>query len=54
MPQLNPGPWFSILMFSWMVFVILIIPKTLNHTFPNNPTPQMTHTPKTNTWLWPW
>nr|AMB36474.1 ATP synthase F0 subunit 8 [Brachygobius kabiliensis] len=54
MPQLNPSPWFFILTFSWMIFLALAIPKTLNHKFPNNPTPQSTLTPKVNNWTWPW
>nr|YP_009434747.1 ATP synthase F0 subunit 8 [Mugilogobius myxodermus]ATG24547.1 ATP synthase F0 subunit 8 [Mugilogobius myxodermus]BBH37477.1 ATPase subunit 8 [Mugilogobius sp. 'Izumi-Haze'] len=54
MPQLNPSPWFLILLFSWLVFLIIVVPKTMNHTFPNEPTPQSTQTLKTDSWSWPW
>nr|BDB39379.1 ATPase subunit 8 [Tridentiger kuroiwae]BDB39392.1 ATPase subunit 8 [Tridentiger kuroiwae] len=54
MPQLNPSPWFIILVFSWLVFLTIVVPKTLNHTFPNEPTLQSTQTLKTNPWHWPW
>nr|YP_003002343.1 ATP synthase F0 subunit 8 [Gillichthys seta]ACI23023.1 ATP synthase F0 subunit 8 [Gillichthys seta] len=54
MPQLNPAPWFAILVFSWLVFLTIIVPKTLNHIFPNEPSAQSTKTPKTNAWPWIW
>nr|YP_009332568.1 ATP synthase F0 subunit 8 [Hemigobius hoevenii]AHH93095.1 ATP synthase F0 subunit 8 [Hemigobius hoevenii] len=54
MPQLNPSPWFAILVFSWLVFLTMLFQKTLNHTFPNEPAPQSTQTAKTNSWSWPW
>nr|YP_009407668.1 ATP synthase F0 subunit 8 [Pseudogobius fulvicaudus]AIX03628.1 ATP synthase F0 subunit 8 [Pseudogobius fulvicaudus] len=54
MPQLNPAPWFAILVFSWLVFLTIVIPKTLNHTSPNEPTTQNTQISKTDPWVWPW
>nr|YP_009230412.1 ATP synthase F0 subunit 8 [Redigobius bikolanus]AHN13607.1 ATP synthase F0 subunit 8 [Redigobius bikolanus] len=54
MPQLNPSPWFAILVFSWIIFLTLVVPKVLNHIFPNDPTAQSTQTPKTDSWSWPW
>nr|YP_010265164.1 ATP synthase F0 subunit 8 [Pomatoschistus minutus]UIO60634.1 ATP synthase F0 subunit 8 [Pomatoschistus minutus]UPO69363.1 ATP synthase F0 subunit 8 [Pomatoschistus minutus] len=54
MPQLNPSPWFAIFMFSWLVFLIIVVPKVLNHTFPNEPATQSAQTPKTESWAWPW
>nr|BDA81328.1 ATPase subunit 8 [Rhinogobius flumineus]BDA81341.1 ATPase subunit 8 [Rhinogobius flumineus] len=54
MPQLNPSPWFAILAFSWLVFLTIVVPKTLNHTFPNEPMFQSTQVPKTDPWTWPW
>nr|YP_009681643.1 ATP synthase F0 subunit 8 [Sicyopterus eudentatus]QDP13063.1 ATP synthase F0 subunit 8 [Sicyopterus eudentatus]QDP13076.1 ATP synthase F0 subunit 8 [Sicyopterus eudentatus]QDP13089.1 ATP synthase F0 subunit 8 [Sicyopterus eudentatus]QDP13102.1 ATP synthase F0 subunit 8 [Sicyopterus eudentatus] len=54
MPQLNPAPWFAILVFSWLVFLTIAVPKVLNYTFPNEPTPQSTQVPKTDPWTWPW
>nr|YP_008593357.1 ATP synthase F0 subunit 8 [Kurtus gulliveri]BAN83260.1 ATPase subunit 8 [Kurtus gulliveri] len=54
MPQLNPTPWFAILIFSWLVFLTIIPTKVLSHTFPNDPTPQSTQKSKTDPWNWPW
>nr|YP_007627139.1 ATP synthase F0 subunit 8 [Lophiogobius ocellicauda]AGG84365.1 ATP synthase F0 subunit 8 [Lophiogobius ocellicauda] len=54
MPQLNPSPWFAIMIFSWLVLLVVVVPKVLNHIFPNEATPQSAQTPKTNTWHWPW
>nr|BAV71423.1 ATPase subunit 8 [Eirmotus octozona] len=54
MPQLNPGPWFAILMFSWLVFLIILPNKILNHTPPNEPTPINAKKHKTESWNWPW
>nr|YP_003345337.1 ATP synthase F0 subunit 8 [Serrivomer beanii]BAI53358.1 ATPase subunit 8 [Serrivomer beanii] len=54
MPQLNPSPWFAILLFSWAVFLILLPTKVMAHTFPNDPSPQATVKPKLGPWNWPW
>nr|YP_009092590.1 ATP synthase F0 subunit 8 [Rhabdosargus sarba]AIR12154.1 ATP synthase F0 subunit 8 [Rhabdosargus sarba]BBC27456.1 ATPase subunit 8 [Rhabdosargus sarba] len=54
MPQLNPAPWFNILVFSWAIFLIILPLKVEAHTFPNEPTLQSTDTPKTESWTWPW
>nr|BAV71410.1 ATPase subunit 8 [Oreichthys cosuatis] len=54
MPQLNPNPWFMILMFSWMVFLIIIPPKILNYTSPNEPTLMTAKKHETESWDWPW
>nr|UFH80697.1 ATP synthase F0 subunit 8 [Tridentiger trigonocephalus] len=54
MPQLNPSPWFAILIFSWVVFLTIVVPKTLDHTFPNEPTTQSTQTLKSASWYWSW
>nr|YP_010154907.1 ATP synthase F0 subunit 8 [Glossogobius aureus]QQX28250.1 ATP synthase F0 subunit 8 [Glossogobius aureus] len=54
MPQLNPAPWFPILILSWLVFLILVKPKVLSHTFPNEPAAQSSQAPKTEPWTWPW
>nr|WPM97885.1 ATP synthase F0 subunit 8 [Argyropelecus olfersii] len=53
MPQLNPAPWFAILVFSWLIFLIIIPPKVLAHTFPNEPLLN-TDNIKTEPWNWPW
>nr|YP_009453621.1 ATP synthase F0 subunit 8 [Parexocoetus brachypterus]ARX78509.1 ATP synthase F0 subunit 8 [Parexocoetus brachypterus]WMI34888.1 ATP synthase F0 subunit 8 [Parexocoetus brachypterus] len=54
MPQLNPAPWFAILVFSWLIFLTVIPPKVLAHSFPNEPTSQSTKLPKAEPWNWPW
>nr|BAM74892.1 ATPase subunits 8 [Taaningichthys minimus] len=54
MPQLNPAPWFAILIFSWLVLLIAIPPKVLSHIFPNEPASQSAENPKTHPWHWPW
>nr|YP_010997021.1 ATP synthase F0 subunit 8 [Prietella phreatophila]UGN11507.1 ATP synthase F0 subunit 8 [Prietella phreatophila] len=54
MPQLNPAPWFMILMFSWLIFLTVIPNKVLNHTFTNEIMTQNAKKFKPNTWNWPW
>ncbi|YP_009465634.1 ATP synthase F0 subunit 8 (mitochondrion) [Syngnathoides biaculeatus] len=54
MPQLNPHPWFLILIFSWFIMLAIIPPKILSHKFPNNPDSQVVKTPKTLPWNWKW
>nr|NP_443233.1 ATP synthase F0 subunit 8 [Chlorophthalmus agassizi]WMN14047.1 ATP synthase F0 subunit 8 [Chlorophthalmus sp. AC-2023]BAB70018.1 ATPase subunit 8 [Chlorophthalmus agassizi] len=54
MPQLNPNPWFAILVFSWLVFLIVIPPKIVNHTFPYDPTATSVEKPAHTPWHWPW
>nr|YP_004221813.1 ATP synthase F0 subunit 8 [Jenkinsia sp. CL54]BAJ54172.1 ATPase subunits 8 [Jenkinsia sp. CL54] len=54
MPQLNPAPWFAILIFSWVVFLTVIPPKVLAHSFNNEPGYLRVEKTKTDTWNWPW
>nr|YP_009312156.1 ATP synthase F0 subunit 8 [Scaphognathops bandanensis]BAV71527.1 ATPase subunit 8 [Scaphognathops bandanensis] len=54
MPQLNPGPWFAILTFSWLIFLTIIPTKILNHTYPNEPTSVSAEKHKAESWDWPW
>nr|YP_004733012.1 ATP synthase F0 subunit 8 [Arripis trutta]BAK52359.1 ATPase subunit 8 [Arripis trutta] len=54
MPQLNPTPWFPIMAFSWLVFLIVLPPKIIAHATPNVPTPLSARKEKGNTWNWPW
>nr|ANJ78421.1 ATP synthase F0 subunit 8 [Xenicus gilviventris] len=54
MPQLNPNPWFFIMLTSWLTFSLLIQPKLLSFT-PHNPPYNKDFTPtKTSSWPWPW
>nr|BAV71774.1 ATPase subunit 8 [Enteromius jae] len=54
MPQLNPGPWFAILIFSWLIFLLFIPTKVLSHISPNELTSTSTEEYKTDSWNWPW
>nr|YP_009312429.1 ATP synthase F0 subunit 8 [Vanmanenia hainanensis]QRE78532.1 ATP synthase F0 subunit 8 [Vanmanenia hainanensis]BAV71995.1 ATPase subunit 8 [Vanmanenia hainanensis]BAV72008.1 ATPase subunit 8 [Vanmanenia hainanensis] len=54
MPQLNPAPWFTILVFSWVIFLSIIPTKVMGHTSPNESTPLSTEKHKTESWDWPW
>nr|AUR26775.1 ATP synthase F0 subunit 8 [Cormobates leucophaea] len=37
MPQLNPGPWFFIMLASWFTYTLIIQPKVLTFISPNPP-----------------
>nr|ACJ43886.1 ATP synthase F0 subunit 8 [Ichthyosaura alpestris] len=54
MPQLNPGPWFTILLMSWIIYLTLLVTKTSNFKYQNKPTPQNTKKEKEAPWNWPW
>nr|BAO08927.1 ATPase subunit 8 [Osteochilus melanopleurus] len=54
MPQLNPNPWFAILVFSWLIFLTILPTKTSNHISPNETTPTSAEKHKTNSWDWSW
>nr|YP_001650779.1 ATP synthase F0 subunit 8 [Aulorhynchus flavidus]BAF74903.1 ATPase subunit 8 [Aulorhynchus flavidus] len=54
MPQLNPAPWFTLMIFSWLVLLIIIPPKVTAHVFPNTLTTQNALAHPKNTWTWPW
>nr|ALD50850.1 ATP synthase F0 subunit 8 [Sander vitreus] len=54
MPQLNPTPWLAILVFTWLVFLIIIPTKVMAHAYPNEPATQSTEKPKKEAWTWSW
>nr|YP_010034177.1 ATP synthase F0 subunit 8 [Paramesotriton aurantius]QOW83716.1 ATP synthase F0 subunit 8 [Paramesotriton aurantius]WAK99343.1 ATP synthase F0 subunit 8 [Paramesotriton aurantius] len=54
MPQLNPGPWFTIFLMSWIIYLVILTAKISNFNFQNEPTPQNTKKEKTQPWNWPW
>nr|YP_009108355.1 ATP synthase F0 subunit 8 [Chroicocephalus ridibundus]AIV00415.1 ATP synthase F0 subunit 8 [Chroicocephalus ridibundus] len=54
MPQLNPNPWFFIMLVSWMTFSLIIQPKLLSLTLTNHPSNKTHSTTKTTPWTWPW
>nr|AEX10788.1 ATPase8 [Phrynosoma asio] len=53
MPQLNPSPWFLILLMVWTTLMIIFMNKTLNILYPNTPTQSQMKNPLTP-WIWPW
>nr|AAD56464.1 ATPase 8 [Tauraco persa] len=54
MPQLNPNPWFFIMLMSWLTFSLIVQPKLLSFT-PTNPLSNKTlTTTKSPSWTWPW
>nr|AGN71358.1 ATP synthase F0 subunit 8 [Nyctimystes kubori] len=53
MPQLDPMPWFFILMASWTIFLLLAPAKLTKLQHLNDPTPKP-HKSSTNSWTWPW
>nr|YP_009551314.1 ATP synthase F0 subunit 8 [Chrysiptera biocellata]ALO81651.1 ATP synthase F0 subunit 8 [Chrysiptera biocellata] len=54
MPQLNPLPWFSILVFSWLIFLLIIPAKVTAHAYPNELIPQTMEKVMAEPWSWPW
>nr|WNH36939.1 ATP synthase F0 subunit 8 [Coryphaenoides leptolepis] len=54
MPQLNPRPWFMIFVYSWMIFLLVVVPMLLSSTTPNEPAVQTTPVSKADPWAWPW
>nr|YP_010166170.1 ATP synthase F0 subunit 8 [Ardenna carneipes]QRV60143.1 ATP synthase F0 subunit 8 [Ardenna carneipes] len=54
MPQLNPNPWFLIMLMSWVTFSLIIQPKLLSFTSTNSPSKKTPMTTKTTPWTWPW
>nr|YP_009721081.1 ATP synthase F0 subunit 8 [Psittacula roseata]QGM79879.1 ATP synthase F0 subunit 8 [Psittacula roseata] len=54
MPQLNPNPWLSIMIMSWLTFSLIIQPKILAFTPTNHPAKKAPTATKNNPWTWPW
>nr|YP_009685677.1 ATP synthase F0 subunit 8 [Nothobranchius vosseleri]QDU24402.1 ATP synthase F0 subunit 8 [Nothobranchius vosseleri] len=54
MPQLNPTPWFTIMLFAWFLFLTVIPPKILAHISPNDPLLREVNNSKTESWAWTW
>nr|YP_009111994.1 ATP synthase F0 subunit 8 [Ixobrychus sinensis]AHN95907.1 ATP synthase F0 subunit 8 [Ixobrychus sinensis] len=54
MPQLNPNPWFLIMLVSWMIFSLIIQPKLPSFTTTNPPSSKLEMATKTTPWTWPW
>nr|YP_010397854.1 ATP synthase F0 subunit 8 [Rasbora kalbarensis]UQJ79066.1 ATP synthase F0 subunit 8 [Rasbora kalbarensis] len=54
MPQLNPLPWFMILIFSWAILLTITPTKVINHTQPNEPILLDTKEYQNPNWTWLW
>nr|YP_009158105.1 ATP synthase F0 subunit 8 [Calidris pygmaea]AKM97888.1 ATP synthase F0 subunit 8 [Calidris pygmaea]ATL59110.1 ATP synthase F0 subunit 8 [Calidris pygmaea] len=54
MPQLNPNPWFFIMLMSWLTYSLIIQPKILSLTPTNTPSNKTSTTTKATSWAWPW
>nr|ABD58879.1 ATP synthase F0 subunit 8 [Burhinus grallarius] len=54
MPQLNPSPWFPIMLSSWLIYSLIIQPKLLSFTHTNTPSNKPFTSTKTTPWPWPW
>nr|YP_009180315.1 ATP synthase F0 subunit 8 [Paradoxornis fulvifrons]ALL96712.1 ATP synthase F0 subunit 8 [Paradoxornis fulvifrons] len=54
MPQLNPNPWFFIMLTSWLTFSLVIQPKLASFVSPNPPSNNSPTIPNTTPWTWPW
>nr|YP_010000330.1 ATP synthase F0 subunit 8 [Certhia brachydactyla]QOD96203.1 ATP synthase F0 subunit 8 [Certhia brachydactyla] len=54
MPQLNPSPWFFIMLTSWLTFSLIIQPKLLSFVTTNPPSDKTPTTHSTTPWTWPW
>nr|YP_009446491.1 ATP synthase F0 subunit 8 [Bokermannohyla alvarengai]ATY40979.1 ATP synthase F0 subunit 8 [Bokermannohyla alvarengai] len=53
MPQLNPSPWFLILMSSWVIFLIFLPLKVPSYHYPNEPSLHLNEG-LNKPWLWLW
>nr|YP_010247324.1 ATP synthase F0 subunit 8 [Plestiodon capito]QIC20040.1 ATPase subunit 8 [Plestiodon capito] len=54
MPQLNPAPWFLILLLAWAVLLLIFKTKVLTSTPYSTPLPPDLLTHHTTPWNWPW
>nr|YP_008815590.1 ATP synthase F0 subunit 8 [Nucifraga columbiana]AGZ03035.1 ATP synthase F0 subunit 8 [Nucifraga columbiana] len=54
MPQLNPNPWFFIMLISWFTYSMIIQPKLLSHISMNPPSNKLQTAQSTSPWTWPW
>nr|YP_010587538.1 ATP synthase F0 subunit 8 [Mordacia mordax]YP_010587551.1 ATP synthase F0 subunit 8 [Mordacia praecox]WAB46095.1 ATP synthase F0 subunit 8 [Mordacia mordax]WAB46108.1 ATP synthase F0 subunit 8 [Mordacia praecox] len=54
MPQLNPSPWFSLLIVSWLVILFIMMPSILSHQTQNTISTQQKTKQEQPLWTWPW
>nr|ALN11545.1 ATP synthase F0 subunit 8 [Hylodes meridionalis] len=53
MPQLDPTPWFPILLTSWLIFVTLTPIKISKYLHLNDPVLKI-FKGSNKPWIWPW
>nr|ACU00343.1 ATP synthase F0 subunit 8 [Dicamptodon aterrimus] len=54
MPQLNPAPWLIIFLMTWSIYLLILMFKSNNFKFHNEPIMQNTEKGKPESWNWPW
>nr|YP_009446478.1 ATP synthase F0 subunit 8 [Phrynosoma blainvillii]ATY40966.1 ATP synthase F0 subunit 8 [Phrynosoma blainvillii] len=54
MPQLNPSPWFLIMLMTWATLMFIFLNKTLNMLFPSTPAQIQPKAKPLMPWSWPW
>nr|YP_002970984.1 ATP synthase F0 subunit 8 [Polychrus marmoratus]BAH70464.1 ATPase subunit 8 [Polychrus marmoratus] len=54
MPQLNPHPWFLILLLTWATTMLIFLTKTLNSKHLNHLMPSSLQMKTPPSWTWPW
>nr|YP_009131408.1 ATP synthase F0 subunit 8 [Onychodactylus zhaoermii]YP_626690.1 ATP synthase F0 subunit 8 [Onychodactylus fischeri]ABC56103.1 ATP synthase F0 subunit 8 [Onychodactylus fischeri]AIC83075.1 ATP synthase F0 subunit 8 [Onychodactylus zhaoermii]UHM25429.1 ATP synthase F0 subunit 8 [Onychodactylus zhaoermii]UHM25442.1 ATP synthase F0 subunit 8 [Onychodactylus zhaoermii]UHM25455.1 ATP synthase F0 subunit 8 [Onychodactylus zhaoermii] len=54
MPQLNPGPWLTIFLMSWLIFLTTLTMKMNNLKCLNEPASHSIKKNKPQSWNWPW
>nr|YP_010958494.1 ATP synthase F0 subunit 8 [Ophidion marginatum]WMY90764.1 ATP synthase F0 subunit 8 [Ophidion marginatum] len=54
MPQLQPHPWFMIMICTWAALLIMIPPKILAHTYPNQAVAKDAETPNPSSLMMTW
>nr|YP_010976660.1 ATP synthase F0 subunit 8 [Tenuidactylus dadunensis]WNX96097.1 ATP synthase F0 subunit 8 [Tenuidactylus dadunensis] len=53
MPQLNPCPWFMILLSSWTIMLLILMPMIM-HTYHLSPPTNQDGAHTTYAWNWTW
>nr|UPM51950.1 ATP synthase F0 subunit 8 [Cociella crocodilus] len=53
MPQLNPEPWFALLVYSWLIFGTIVPVKVKAFLYPNEPNYEKDSLDILS-WSWPW
>nr|YP_009003552.1 ATP synthase F0 subunit 8 [Luetkenotyphlus brasiliensis]AGZ19046.1 ATP synthase F0 subunit 8 [Luetkenotyphlus brasiliensis] len=53
MPQLNPAPWFSIMLMAWTILMTMLLFKMIKHEPANLSAPNKQQK-QIDPWNWPW